>query len=115
MTVYPNSQSNPASAIPVWIAAFPGGGALSKNITTNASTLVKTGAGTFFGLSVNTAGTTSTATVYDGTSTAGVKLGTFSTVAQGGPSIPASGLAFTVGLFVVTAGGATADITVAYV
>lgn len=120
MTGFPNSQSNPAAATPVWIAPPPAAsgvtaGAKFSNITTNASTQVKTGAGTFLGLSVNTAGTTSTATVYDGTSTAGAKIGTFSTVAQGGPAIPASGYAFTTGLFVVTAGGAAADITVAYV
>jgi hypothetical protein len=83
----------------------------SQNITTNATTTVKTGAGTFAGLSINTAGATSTATVYDNTAGSGTKLGTFSTTAQG--YIPVN-IPFATGLTVVTAGGTPADITVVY-
>lgn len=111
---YPNDQGNPAGAIPVYIAAASGAGAKSTNITTATSTQVKTGAGTFYGVTVNIGGAGSTATVYDGTSTAGAKLGTFSTAAQGSVTAPGPGLAFAAGLFVVTAGGTPADITVAY-
>lgn len=110
---YPNQQSNPAAAIPVWIAPAPG--QVQKNITTNASTLVYTGAGVFTGLSVNTAGTASTATIYDGTDDNGTLLGTIPTTAQGSFEPPAGGWNFATGLFVVTAGGAAADITVSYI
>ena len=107
MTAYPNNQSNPAAATPVWIA-----GDLSHNTAANtAGYQVKTGAGVLKGLSVNTVGVTSSATFYDGTSTSGAKLGTFSTLAQN--SLPLN-LAFTDGLFVVLAGGTPADVTIAY-
>jgi len=113
MTTYPNSQSNPNSAIPVWIAPAPAAsGAKTKNITTNGNTLVKTGAGSATWMSVNTGGVTSTAKLYDGTDATGTLLGTFSTTAQNG--IPIN-LPFSTGLFVVTAGGgAAADITLSY-
>ena len=75
---------------------------------------IKTGAGTFYGLSVNTAGLTSTATLYDGASTAGAKIGAFSTLAQGGPVIPPIGIAFATGLFLVLTGGTPADVTISY-
>lgn len=111
---FPNSQSNPQSATPVWIASPSWAGATPKNITTNVGTLVKTGPGVFQGLSVNTAGTTSTATVYDGIDNTGTKIGTYSTTAQGGPNLPLAGISFTTGLYVVTAGAAAADITVSF-
>lgn len=114
MANFPNSQDNAAGAIPVYLAAPAGAGATPSNITTNGNTLVKTGKGVFQGLSVNTAGTTSTATVFDGTNATGTKIGTFSTTAQGGPVLPAAGIRFSTGLFVVTTGGAAADITVAF-
>lgn len=111
---YPNKQSNPAAAIPVWLAPAPAGAGLQvQNIPTSTGTLVKTGAGTFVGLSVNTAGTTSTAKIYDGIDNTGTLLGTFSTTAPGS-NFPAGGWPFAIGLFVVTAGGAAADVTVSY-
>ena len=63
------------------------------------------------GLTINTGGTTSTATLYDGTSTAGTKLATVATTALGSLTFNA---AFTVGLFAVLAGGAAADVTVTF-
>lgn len=106
---FPNSQSNPAAAIPVWIAANAGAGTAFSNIAAATSTLVKTGAGQLQGITVNTTGTASTATVYDGTSAAGTKIATINTtVAFNG----AYSLAFTTGLFIVTVGAA--DITVTY-
>lgn len=112
---HPNNQSNPDSAIPVYIAASSVGGASSYNAAANtAGHQVKTGPGTFYGLSVNTPGTTSTATIYDGTSTSGTKLGTYSTTVQGAAPAPGPGFEFTTGLFIVLAGGAPADVTIAY-
>lgn len=58
-----NTKSNPAGAIPVWLAGFN-----FLNAAVNGRTQVKTGAGTFGGLSVNTAGLTSAALLYDGLS-----------------------------------------------
>ena len=96
-------------------ASYPTSGATPKNITTSTSTPVKTGAGIFFGLSVNTAGTGSAAAVYDGLSAGGTLIGTYSTTAQGGPNITNVGLSFLVGLYVVTTdGGGAANITVTY-
>ncbi len=71
-------------------------------ITTNASTQVKTGPGVLMGLSVNTAGSAWTATIYDGTSTAGKLLYTVSLDAVGPVVFPNT--VFNTGLFIVTAG-----------
>jgi len=105
-----SNQSAASAAIPVWLA--PAIGSQLKNITTNATTLVKTGAGVLSSISVNTAGTTSTAKVYDGLSAAGTLLGTFDTTKLG---LLLQGWAFQTGLCIVTAGGAAADITANYV
>jgi hypothetical protein len=80
---FPNDQGNPAGAIPVWNA-----GSNFLNIPTNVYTQVKTGPGVLSGLSVNTAGTTSSATVYDGTSS----VVTITIATPGVISWPAHGL-----------------------
>ncbi|MEJ0017533.1 MAG: hypothetical protein WDN25_13400 [Acetobacteraceae bacterium] len=85
----------------------------AKNYAANtAGDAAKTGAGVLAGLTINTAGATSTATLYDGTSTAGTKLATINTTAVG--SINFNNIAFATGLFVVLAGGTPADVTVVY-
>ena len=95
--------------------SYPTGGATAKNIATSTTTLVKTGSGLLFGLSVNTGGTGSTAAVHDGIDASGPLIGTFSTTAQGGPNIPNIGVSFKVGLCVLTAdGGGAANISVFY-
>ena len=78
----------------------------------NAGQQVKSGSGCFRGFSVNTAGTTSTLAVYDGTSAAGTKLGTWSTLAQA--NFGGLNLMFTTGLFVVTT-GTVADLTIQFI
>jgi hypothetical protein len=84
---------------------------LSANIVgANAGVLVKTGAGSFRLLTINTPGTSSTLVVYDGTSTAGTKLGTFATTTQNSFGL---NLRVSVGLFVVTTGTGS-DITIGY-
>lgn len=111
-----NGNDNAAGAIPVYmVAGIAASASQFKNVNTDASTLVKTGAGTFTGISVNTAGSANaTATVYDGTSASGELIGVFSLAAVGGPVLPPGGFAFSTGLFVVTAGDTPADITVGY-
>jgi hypothetical protein len=102
----------PAFATPVFFVTNPG--AATANITTATSTLVHTGAGTFLGISVNTAHSGAQAVVYDGTDDTGAVLGTFALTTQGPINTPGAGLPFTTGLFVVTTGGTPADITVSY-
>jgi hypothetical protein len=78
----------------------------------NAGVQVKTGRGMLRGFSVNTGGTTSTLVLYDGTSTAGTKLGTWSTTLQ--VNFDLLNLQYLVGLFAVTT-GTLSDITIQYV
>lgn len=78
-------------------------------ITTNANTVIKTTPGIFAGISVNTAGATSSATVYNNTTCTGAVIGTFSTLAQIVLNVNAIA---TTGICVTTAGGTPADITV---
>jgi hypothetical protein len=98
---------SPSNPLPTYSTGY-----LSYNTAANtAGYQVKTGAGVLRGFSVNTVGLTSTVTFYDGISTGGTKLGTFSTLAQNSVQL---NLAFTTGLFVVLTGGTPADITIAY-
>jgi hypothetical protein len=109
---YLSMRGCPSTALtPCFIAT---GGGTPVNITTSTSTLVKTGAGVFLGLSVNTGQAGDTVTVYDGLTAGGTKIGTYSSAAVGGPTLPSGGIAFSTGLFVVTTGGTPADITVSY-
>lgn len=78
-------------------------------ITTNTDTVVKASKGLFAGISVNTAGVTSSATVYNNTTCTGAVIGTFSTLAQVVLNV---GAIATTGICVTTAGGTPADITI---
>jgi hypothetical protein len=97
------------------------------NITTNTTTTVKSGAGTFAGFTVNNNGftTAGTITIYDNTAGSGTKIGTWtipieppgSTVLGTAFFPPQLGLnaSFSTGLTIVTATTAPAcDITVLY-
>lgn len=97
------------------------------NITTNATTTVKSGAGKLFGFTVNNNGftTAGTITIYDNTAGSGTKIGTWTVpLSPPGSTLlatvmfpPQLGLhaAFTTGLTIVTATTApAADITVLY-
>lgn len=106
-----NSGCSSTALTPCFISTS---GASFNNITTSTSTTVKSGAGVFLGLSVNTGQAGDTATVYDGLSAGGTKIGTYSSAAVGGPALPGGGIAFSAGLFVVTSGVTPADITVSY-
>lgn len=80
-----------------------------NNITTNATTTIKASAGTFRGITVNTAGTGSTATIYDNTAGSGTKVGTVNTAVLG-TSLQFDAACAT-GITIVTAGAGAADIT----
>lgn len=118
MAGYPNSQSNPGAAVPVWLAPAPMASGLepkARNIAADGNTQVKTGAGYFNGLTVNTAGVGATVKLYDGTDATGLLLGTFSANAQGSVQAPGFGIPFATGLFVVVASSGTdPDITIVY-
>ena len=85
---------------------------LSHNFSANSAGLaLQAGPGVLKGLDVNTVGVTSAIVLYDGTSTGGTKLGTWSTLAQVALQL---NLPFTVGLFAVLTGGTPADVTVSW-
>lgn len=83
------------------------------NITTNATTTVKTGSGLLHALALNTRGTGSTITVYDNTAGSGTKIATIDSTLSTTAFI--YDVAFKTGLTIVTAGASAADVTVAYI
>lgn len=83
-----------------------------SNIPTNTTTVVKSGAGILHAVTINTTGTTTTATIYDNTSAAGTKIATINSSASHITRI--YDVAFSTGLTIVTAGTAASDITVSY-
>ena len=94
------------------LAGSPTGGGFANIVGANAGVALKNAAGVLRGLTVNTAGTGSTLVLYDGTSTAGIKIGTFSTVAQA--NFAGLNIRFATGLFAV-ATGTVADVTLSFV
>lgn len=83
-----------------------------SNITSNTTTLVKSGAGVLRSIIINTAGSSSNvATLYDNTAGSGTKIATIDTTARG---VLTYDIAFSTGLTIVTATGSAADITVSY-
>lgn len=95
--------------------AFPTyqAGASFVNITTNTDTNVKATPGTFVGITTNTAGTTSTAKIYndaDGTCSSGL-IGTVDTTVIGSIMFGANA---NIGICVKTAGAGAADISILY-
>lgn len=80
-----------------------------KNITTGATTVVKSGTGVLKAITVNSTAA-GTITVYDNTSAAGTKIATLkASVVEGTYEY---NIAFATGLTIVT--GAASDITVSY-
>lgn len=84
---------------------------LFLNIIANATTTVKSGYGKLARITVNTAGTSSTATIYDNTAGSGTKIGTINTTVAGTYYFQ---VGFSTGLTIVTAGTGAADLTVIY-
>lgn len=89
------------------------GNANYKNISTNATTVVKIGSGVLHSIIINDAGVSAnTATVYDNTAGSGTVIATIDTVTTGGTLD--YGCDFSTGLTIVTATGTAANITVIY-
>lgn len=84
-----------------------------QNITTNATTTVKSGAGFLDGIVINKAGAANTATIYDNTAGSGTVIATIDTTVSGMPQRVYHGK-FNVGLTIVTAGGNPPDLTIIY-
>lgn len=81
------------------------------NITTNATTTVKSGAGVLRSATVNALGTVaSTVTIYDSLTGSGSKIGTINSLTLSGTFV--FDAAFTTGLTIVTTGAP--DITISY-
>lgn len=93
------------------LAVKPQGATAYNDAVGTAGHQIKSGAGTLQGVNVNTVGTSSTATLYDGTNTSGTKLATIDTT-KAGPNL--YDVAFTTGLFIVSSTVTPADITVSY-
>jgi hypothetical protein len=85
-----------------------------QNITTNATTTVKSGAGLLHGIVINTKGASANVlTIYDNTAASGTKIGTVDTV-NGVIGTIRYDAKFTTGLTILTATGTAADVTVIY-
>ena len=84
-----------------------------SNITTTGTTTIKSGAGIFRRLVINTKGVSSnTFTIYDNTAGSGTVIATVDTVNSTGSL--EYGLAFSTGLTIVSAAGTSANATVIY-
>lgn len=83
------------------------------NITGDATTLVKTGTGVLYAITINAPTATEVITLYDGLSTAGTKIGTITIPASPMPVSLHYNASFQTGLTIVTA-TATSDITVTF-
>ena len=88
------------------------GGKLFSNITTATTTTVKSGAGIFDKIIVNTPVNSATITIYDSTTASGSKIATITLPASATPIVLPYQIAFGTGLTIVTSGAT--DITVAY-
>jgi hypothetical protein len=106
------------TAAVLWLAAL--GAALAQqplvfayqNITTDATTTLKTGPGYLHTVCVNTPAATGTITIYDNTAASGTKIGTITSYAST-PRCFTYDVAFWIGLTIVTATAAP-DITVTF-
>lgn len=86
---------------------------LYSNITTDATFVLKTGAGVLHTICFNNPVATETVTVFDNTAGSGTKIGTVTTPASPQPGCLTYDAAFTTGL-TVTTGTAAGDLTVSY-
>lgn len=96
-----------------------------RNITGNATTVVKSGNGVIRGISINNNNTGGTIIVYDNTSATGTKIATLyigtpaggilSSDGENPPNYVTMAAEFVTGLTVVTSGSSSNDITVYYV
>lgn len=94
-------------------AAYPvaSSGLNYTNITTDATTTIKSGPGVLGAVCINTVASGETATIYDNTAGSGTKVGTITSASGQSPSCIQLNAKFYTGLTVVTA-TAVGDITV---
>lgn len=92
--------------------ASPSGGYSFLNLAANATTTIKSGAGTLHTITINTLGTADTVTVYDNTAGSGTKIATINAALS--QTTFTFDAAFATGLTVVIAGTTAPDITVTY-
>lgn len=85
-----------------------------SNITSQTTTVLRTGSGILHTITFNKPTATTVATIYDGVDTNGTKIGTITVPASPQPVTLHYDVAYTVGLTVVT-GTADSDITVSYI
>lgn len=107
----PVSEAQP---LPVTNVGAASGGDSYQAITTNATTVVKDGAGTLTGIVVNAIGTSETVTVYDAADADGTAIFTFALTGLAVGTKINIGAAMGTGITVKTAGSAACDITVLY-
>lgn len=97
-----------------------------RNITGNATTVVKSGAGTLVGIQINNNSTGGTVTIYNNTAGSGTKIATLTIGSPSGGLLSTSGtpgpvllgavsVAFSIGLTVVTSGSGNNDVTAYYI
>lgn len=86
---------------------------VSKNITTQTTTLVATGSGVLHTITFNKPTATGTVAIYNGLDSGGTLLGTITAPTSPQPVTLTYDIAFGVGLAIVT-GTANQDITVTY-
>jgi len=84
-----------------------------QNITTDATTVVKSGSGTLHAVCINTPAATGTITIYDNTAASGTKIGTITSYASATPGCWTYDVQFWTGLTIVTAVAAP-DVTVSW-
>lgn len=100
------------------MAAATGGGSFTNITAGQATTTVKSGAGTLYGIILNTAATaTNVTTIYDNTAASGTKIGTPTCTGITPPvtlNFGPKGLAFATGLTINTATANGSDMTVIY-
>lgn len=103
------TQSGAWSVSPLALAT---GGYSFSNLAANATTTVKSGAGTLHSITINTLGTADTITVYDNTAGSGTKIATINSAVSQGTLL--YDLAFSTGCTLVIAGTTPPDVSVMY-
>lgn len=107
-----NVCGNSATACGMTAALAASTGYCFNNITTNTTTIVKSGPGTLNSVNINTKGSGTVAILYDSVTASGTKIATIDTSVNGPSAL--YNLAFTIGLTVVTTGKSPADLTLTY-
>lgn len=86
---------------------------LYSNITSNTSTVVKSGAGIFHSITVNNPGTAESLTIFDNTSCSGTKIGTSNALVASQTTLTYD-VKFSTGLCITSAGTTAGDWTISY-